>query len=102
MHRPLVTTVEQPDALHVELSAPAIVVKRLHLRWRGSLSDTRLILGDAWERGYGDLEWRGRAPDRIMPWYAATTDGSLTHAYGVRTGARAFCPSITNSTFSPV
>jgi len=24
-----------------------------------------------------------------MPWYAATFDGTLTHAYGVRTGARA-------------
>jgi alpha-galactosidase len=55
------------------------------------MSDTRLILGDAWERGYGDLEWRGWAPDRVMPWYFATYDGSLTHAYGVRTGARALC-----------
>src|SRR5258707_1361129 len=53
--------------------------------------DVRLILGDAWERGYGDLEWRGWVPDRVMPWYAATSDGELTHAYGVRTGARAFC-----------
>jgi alpha-galactosidase len=26
-----------------------------------------------------------------MPWYAATFDGSRTHAYGVRTGPRAFC-----------
>jgi alpha-galactosidase len=48
-----------------------------------------LILGDAWERGYGDLEWRGSVPDRVMPWYAATFDGTLTHAYGVRTGVRA-------------
>src|SRR5205085_896966 len=48
-------------------------------------------LGDAWERGYGDLEWRGWAPDRVMPWYVATTDGSGTHAYGVRTGAAALC-----------
>jgi len=50
-----------------------------------------LFLGDAWERGYGDLEWRGWAPDRVMPWYAATSDRSGTHAYGVRTSARAFC-----------
>ena len=26
-----------------------------------------------------------------MPWYCATFDGSLTHAYGVRTGASSFC-----------
>jgi len=87
----LVTTSLRAGALNISLAAPRTAVKRLHLRWRGQLSDTRLVLGDAWERGYGDLEWRGWAPDRVMPWYAATTDGSLTHAYGVRTGARAFC-----------
>ena len=26
-----------------------------------------------------------------MPWYFAAYDGQLTHAYGVRTGPRAFC-----------
>jgi alpha-galactosidase len=87
----VVTTTERPKVLQIELSAPAMAVTRLRLRWRGDLSDARLIFGDAWERGYGDLEWRGWVPDRVMPWYAATHDGTLTHAYGVRTGARAFC-----------
>jgi alpha-galactosidase len=87
----VVTTTMRPGALHVTLAAPAVAVTRLHLRWRGRLSDTRLILGDAWERGYGDLEWRSWVPDRVMPWYFATYDGALTHTYGVRTGARAFC-----------
>jgi len=81
------TNVRQ-NSLGVALSAPGVAVKRLHLRWRGRMSDARLMLGDAWERGYGDLEWRGWVPDRVMPWYMATHDGSLTHAYGVRTGAR--------------
>jgi alpha-galactosidase len=63
----------------------------VQLRWRGNLSATRLIVGDAWERGYGDLEWRSWVPDRVMPWYFATWDGSRTHAYGVRTGSRALC-----------
>ena len=87
----LVTTAVQAGALHVALAAPTVAVKRLHLRWRGNMSDARLILGDAWERGYGDLEWRSWIPDRVMPWYFVTSDGSLTHAYGVRTGARALC-----------
>ena len=87
----VVTTTERTDALNVALAAPKSAVKRLHLRWRGDLSIVRQILGDAWERGYGDLEWRGWTVDRIMPWYAATSDGSRTHCYGVRTGARAFC-----------
>jgi alpha-galactosidase len=75
----------------VSLSSPSIAIKRIHLRWRGDLQTTRLILGDAWERGYGDLEWRSWVPDRVMPWYVAAYDGTLTHAYGVRTGARSFC-----------
>jgi alpha-galactosidase len=87
----VVTTDERPGALHVALSAPNVAVTRLHLRWRGRMTDARLMLGDAWERAYGDLEWRGWAPDRVMPWYFATHDGSVTHGYGVRTGARAFC-----------
>jgi alpha-galactosidase len=87
----LVATTERPGALGIALSAPNVAVKRLHLRWRGPLAGTRLILGDAWERGYGDLEWRSWIPDRVMPWYVAMYDGSLTHTYGVRTGAKAFC-----------
>ena len=86
-----VTVAELPDALRVALAAPAVAVQRIHLRWRGRLDGTRLLLGDAWERGYGDLEWRGFVPDRVMPWYVATWDGRRTHGYGVRTGASAFC-----------
>lgn len=86
-----VTTSARADSLHVALTAPGLGIKRVHLRWLGDLSATQLILGDAWERGYGDLEWRGWVPDRVMPWYVATNDASLTHTYGVRTGASAFC-----------
>jgi alpha-galactosidase len=87
----VVTTAAQAGALRIELSAPGTAVTRVRLRWRGDLAPVRLIVGDAWERGYGDLEWRGWAPDRVMPWFVATHDGALTHLYGVRTGARAFC-----------
>jgi alpha-galactosidase len=87
----VVNTIARPDVLHIELSSPGVPVKRVHVRWRGDLSDARLILGDAWERGYGDLEWRSWIPDRVMPWYFATFDGQVTNTYGVRTGARALC-----------
>ncbi len=86
-----VTVVEASGAQRVQLSAPSVDVRRIHLRWRGDMNGARLLLGDAWERGYGDLEWRGFVPDRVMPWYVAAFDGDATAAYGVRTGARAFC-----------
>src|SRR5208282_1629652 len=40
---------------------------------------------------YGDLEWRGFAPDRVMPWYFLVATGQGTHGYGVKTAASAFC-----------
>ncbi|MFI5178666.1 MAG: hypothetical protein ACHQO8_08885 [Vicinamibacterales bacterium] len=79
------------DSVAVELAAPSTAIRRLRLRWHARLDDVRLLMGDAWERGYGDLEWRGFVPDRVMPWYFATSDGRQTHCYGVRTGARALC-----------
>jgi alpha-galactosidase len=81
----------ESGALRVRLAAPGAAIKRLHLRWRGPTDAVRLVLGDAWERGYGDLEWRGGVPDRAMPWYFAASDGQVTHAYGVRTSPKAFC-----------
>ena len=78
-------------ALRVQLSSPSTPVRRIRLRWNGSLDTVKQIVGDAWERGYGDLEWRGFVPDRVMPWYFATSDGRVTNAYGVRTSPNAFC-----------
>jgi len=87
----VVTTTAVQGALRLQLSSPTTAVRRLRLRWRERLGAVRLVMGDAWERGYGDLEWRGFVPDRVMPWYFATSDGRVTHSYGVRTGAKALC-----------
>ena len=64
----VVTTTARGDAVSISLAAPAVAIKRVHLRWRGRMTDARLLLGDAWERGYGDLERdvvRGDA--RLLP-----------------------------------
>jgi alpha-galactosidase len=63
----------------------------LHLRWEGKTSELILSRGDAWERSYADLEWRYTAPDRPMPWYFLTTDGTTVAAYGVLTGPASLC-----------
>jgi alpha-galactosidase len=73
-------------AVTVASEAP---LRRVHLRWGVAVPPGLRLLGDHWERGYGDLEWRGVVPERPMPWFFLTHDGRRTHGYGVRTGASA-------------
>jgi alpha-galactosidase len=79
----------QPDggrlAVRVRSAAP---LRRLQLRWTTPVAEGLRVLGDHWERGYGDLEWRGLVPERPLPWLFLTHDGRRTHGYGVRAGAR--------------
>lgn len=77
--------------LDITVQAPATPLQRLHLRWQTPITPGLRLLGDAWERGYGDLEWRGLVPERIMPWYFLAYDGQATHGYGVETGPSALC-----------
>lgn len=86
-----VTTTVKPDGLTVALSASKASVKRIHLRWQGKLDSRLRFAGDAWERAYGELEWRGLVADRFLPWYFAASDGGRTHGYGVMTLPAAFC-----------
>lgn len=92
-----VRTRRGPGGLRVELSAPSEAPKHLKLWWRGALAPSSKVLGDAWERGYGDLGWAAPDPTRSLPWYFLATDGALTHGYGVRTGAAALCHWRTDS-----
>lgn len=77
--------------LSIHLTSPQTVLTHLHLRWNLRVVVGMRILGDAWERSYGDLEWRGFVPERPMPWYFLTFDGNQLNGYGVRTGAQSFC-----------
>jgi alpha-galactosidase len=52
-----------------------------------------LFLGDHWERGYGDLQWRFLQPERVMPWYFAAHDAAAgsTFMAGVKVQPGALC-----------
>jgi alpha-galactosidase len=87
----IITLGQTATELRVGLTSPKTALTRLHLRWLGPVDTTLISLGDSWERSYGDLGWRCMAPDRVMPWYFATYDGTHVHAYGVKTGPAAMC-----------
>ncbi|ANE49069.1 hypothetical protein SY83_20330 [Paenibacillus swuensis] len=66
-------------------------VLRIAIRWKGEFPQGTHIAADHWERGYGDLEWRGMISERVMPWYwTAYTEGQV-YGFGVQTGAAALC-----------
>ena len=79
------------DRLLVEVTSENSSLERVQLRWREKVPHGMRFLGDHWERGYGDLEWRDMVPERVMPWYFLVYDGRATHGYGVRTQPGACC-----------
>ena len=78
--------------LTVKVSAPGTTLARVVLRWPTASFRSSLLLGDAWERGYGDLQWRFLQPERVMPWYfAAHAPDGTTTMRGVKTQPNALC-----------
>ena len=73
--------------------APGSAIARVGIRWAGEFPQAAVYLGDAWERGYGDLQWRGAQPERVLPWYFAVHDAASgqTVAAGVKTQPAAMC-----------
>ncbi len=80
-------------AMDVQVACPTAPLGRVVLRWAITFPADALFLGDAWERGYGDLQWRFLQPERVMPWYfAAYQEASgQTFMVGVKTQPSALC-----------
>ena len=79
--------------LRVTARAGAAGLSRVVLRWPGGVAPAALVLGDAWERSYGDLQWRHLQPERVLPWYwlAHEPGSERTTGMGVRTRPGALC-----------
>ncbi len=86
-----VTCEKREDALAVFLESQKAPVSRIRLRWRFREALRGMVLGDAWERAYGDLEWTCVNPFRSLPWYALVHDGGDTAGYGVMVRPGAIC-----------
>src|ERR1700760_752931 len=74
----------------VSLESPTLPVQRIHLRWKTRFPADVRVLGDAWERSYGELEWRPLQAERALPWYAMLHSKEQTAGMGVKTGAASF------------
>lgn len=68
------------DSLIPAVTADEIPLCYVVLKWFFRDGERRAepirILGDAWERAYGDLSWQGIVPERCMPWYCMVSNGT--------------------------
>ena len=80
------------EHLAIFLTAQTSKVKWIKLRWNNLSWDKNVrFLGDAWERGYGDMEWKGMDPNRFMPWYFCAKSEAKSVCYGVKVRPSAMC-----------
>ncbi|MBQ7337775.1 MAG: alpha-galactosidase [Clostridia bacterium] len=101
-----VTISDTGECLTVAMEAQSTPVRGLRLQWtlregeQRSPEESVRVLGDAWERAYGDLGWKEIRPERCMPWYcavsggsdaAASTKGRRTETFGVKVRPAALC-----------
>jgi alpha-galactosidase len=88
-----VNFVQDANGLAVRVTCPGGPLSRVVLRWEIAFPDDAIFLGDAWERSYGDLQWRFHQPERIMPWYFAAHQAASGRTFmaGVKTQPAALC-----------
>lgn len=86
-----VTVTHEDDSLRVTIEDTGIPLTTVAVRWLVPQPAGVRILGDHWERGYGDLEWRGIVSERSMPWYVLlhNPNTNQTSGLGVETGGGA-------------
>lgn len=87
----IVETVINEDTLDLYVTATKDHLKFIELEWNFESNQNLYVLGDAWERSYGELEFKKLADnDRFMPWYFIATDKINSFCFGVKTQPNAF------------
>ncbi len=66
-------------------------VRSIKLRWLTPFLPKTRYLGDMWERGYGNMEWKGMNCSRFMPWYFIAHYENNVMGFGVKVRPAAMC-----------
>ena len=95
---------ESGDVLSAHINAPSVPLCFVEFTWKLTENEQRnddvKVYGDAWERGYGDLEWRKPENTGMMPWFFMLSNGSdsnrdfsgrKTSCFGVKVRPGALC-----------
>ena len=81
------------DAKHsgVYVQSPSLPLSSVQLKWKYDVARNTRVLGDHWERTYGDTAWQSPGVTKKMPWYFMQFDGKNTNCFGVKTGGNTVC-----------
>ena len=87
----VVTMQSSHNELSLFLTACKSKPKYIEIKWQFKTDGNPLVLGDAWERSYGDLQFiKLSENDRYMPWYFSVTVNNNTFCLGVKTQPSSF------------
>ena len=78
-------------AQSVYVQSPVSELQAVRFKWKYQTEKYSKILGDHWERTYGDLAWKAPQATTKNPWYVLLHDDKQTACFGVKTGANAIC-----------
>ena len=71
----IVEAVVNGNTLDLYVTANSDKPKFIELEWSFNSAEGTYVLGDAWERSYGELEFKKLCNvERYMPWYFSATD----------------------------
>lgn len=76
-------------SVSVFIQSPTLSVKEVKLSWKYSIQTSTRVLGDHWERTYGDVNWQPINASKKLPWYCIEHSGNNTICFGVKTGCAA-------------
>ncbi len=85
-----IETVADENELQLHISATKDKPKFVELHWSAETDENILVLGDAWERSYGNLQFEPLSETRYMPWYFIATNKAASFCFGVKTGCNSF------------
>lgn len=72
--------------MKAEISRPQFIC----MRWNYRVTEPTKIMGDKWERSYGDMEWHSLNGEIFMPWYFLANNGKETVGCGVMVQPNSF------------
>lgn len=83
--------IREKDQTKIRIAADGSLLCYVSIRFKTKIDTKARILGDEWERTYGDMAWQPMIPHRRLPWYFLVTKDRETKAAGVKVRPGAMC-----------